>query len=465
MENQQEVIGKSDVNKLFDSGITEIRVSGFKSILDEIEVSIQPLTIIAGANSSGKSSVMQPLLLLKQTLEASYDPGALLLYGPNVRYTSARQFLSNLVPNSSNKHFTVTFCINSSGQSLTLSTTYKQHKNKSIDIERMEYIGEEGEATSLRPKMSHRRLLSELPPSSKQWIKIISKELKQRVQWEVTRKRCFLSTQWKFDSENSNTFSSMFAFDPSELFEKVIREVIHVPGLRGNPTRSYKTTAISNVFPGTFENYVASIINHWQRTKDARLKQLEQDLYILGLTQRLDAHQLDDTQVELRVGRLSNKGEEESKEDMVNIADVGLGVSQVLPVLVALLTAKPGQLVYIEQPEIHLHPRAQAGLAKALVAAARRKVHLVVETHSNLLLTSLQTEVATGVISPTEVILHWFQRDEKGQTIISSSEPDRFGAYGDWPEDFAEVSLIIESQYLDAVESQLIEEVDDEENF
>ena len=51
---------------------------------------------------------------------------------------------------------------------------------------------------------------------------------------------------------------------------------------------------------------------------------------------------------------------------MVSIADVGFGVSQVLPVLVALIVAKPGQLVYLEQPELHLHPRAQVALAQEL---------------------------------------------------------------------------------------------------
>src|SRR2546421_12998439 len=75
-------------------GITRITVGGFKSIAQEQGIEIKPLTILAGANSSGKSSIMQPLLLLKQTLEATYDPGALLLNGPNVRFTSADQLLS-----------------------------------------------------------------------------------------------------------------------------------------------------------------------------------------------------------------------------------------------------------------------------------------------------------------------------------------------------------------------------------
>ena len=56
-------------------GITKIAVKGFKSIAEECAIDIRPLTILAGANSSGKSSIMQPLLMLKQTLEAPYESG------------------------------------------------------------------------------------------------------------------------------------------------------------------------------------------------------------------------------------------------------------------------------------------------------------------------------------------------------------------------------------------------------
>src|SRR5436190_6014409 len=75
-------------------GIRRIAVTGFKSILKRQEIEVRPLTILAGANSSGKSSVMQPLLLLKQTLEASYDPGPLRIDGPNVEFTAVEQFFS-----------------------------------------------------------------------------------------------------------------------------------------------------------------------------------------------------------------------------------------------------------------------------------------------------------------------------------------------------------------------------------
>src|SRR5688500_12915806 len=76
-------------------GITKISVQGFKSLYEKAEVEIRPLTILAGANSSGKSSIMQPLLLMKQTLESEYDSQAILLNGALVNFTSAGQFMTN----------------------------------------------------------------------------------------------------------------------------------------------------------------------------------------------------------------------------------------------------------------------------------------------------------------------------------------------------------------------------------
>src|SRR5207237_300497 len=115
----------------------------------------------------------------------------------------------------------------------------------------------------------------------------------------------------------------------------------------------------------------------------------------------------------------------------VSMADVGFGVSQILPVLVALLVASPGQLVYLEQPEIHLHPRAQVALAQILVDASLRGVRVVAETHSNLLLLGIQTLVAQGKIPNELVKLHWFTRNERGETTISSADLDQAGTFGE----------------------------------
>src|SRR5438552_19053615 len=93
-------------------GITRIIVGGFKSISQEQSIEIRPLTILAGANSSGKSSIMQPLLLLKQTLEAGYDPGPLLLHGPNVKFTSADELLSRIGKRHSSDSFQIGMRLN-----------------------------------------------------------------------------------------------------------------------------------------------------------------------------------------------------------------------------------------------------------------------------------------------------------------------------------------------------------------
>ena len=118
----------------------------------------------------------------------------------------------------------------------------------------------------------------------------------------------------------------------------------------------------------------------------------------------------------------------------------------------ALLTAKEGQMVYIEQPELHLHPRAQVAMAEIIGEAAERGVIAVIETHSPILLLGVQTLVAEKKLSKDLVKLHWFTREKDGSSKITGVDLDEKGAYGDWPEDFGDIELKLESRYLDAVE-------------
>src|SRR5712691_1762533 len=103
--------------------ITSISVAGYKSLVKEQAIQIRPLTVLAGANSSGKSSILQPLLLLKQTLEAGYDAGPLLLQGPNVKFTSADQLLSRVGGGPSLDRFHV-------GMQLNTGESFKTHFRK-----------------------------------------------------------------------------------------------------------------------------------------------------------------------------------------------------------------------------------------------------------------------------------------------------------------------------------------------
>ena len=88
-----------------------------------------------------------------------------------------------------------------------------------------------------------------------------------------------------------------------------------------------------------------------------------------------------------------------------------------------------------------------------LADAAKRGVRVVAETHSSLLLLGIQTLVAEGNLSPELVKLHWFTRREDGVTEVNSADLDKAGTYGEWPEDFADVSLQAQSRFLDAVDN------------
>src|SRR5713101_7012284 len=140
-------------------GITRITVAGFKSISQEQSIEIRPLTILAGANSSGKSSMMQPLLLLKQTLEETYDPGALLLYGPNVRFTSGEQLLSRMGRGKTSDTLVLGISV---GSDLTLTLFLHRQPGEGINVQRMSCL-DGGETTSLHLGMTHEEILSAVP--------------------------------------------------------------------------------------------------------------------------------------------------------------------------------------------------------------------------------------------------------------------------------------------------------------
>ncbi|MFN7467804.1 MAG: AAA family ATPase, partial [Pseudanabaena sp.] len=517
---------KDDQDSKPEQGITRISVSGYKSLAEECSIEIAPLTILSGANSSGKSSIMQPLLLMKQTLESTYDAGSLKLNGANVRLTSADQIFTKDISRSVSLNNSFSVAISLGSQKILQNTFTKDKKITGIKLFSSTYQYKDIINLLITSSMEHEEILNNLPNSLRDFYKIkydeektvcgdftlgfetqgikiipsasfkrrymymnLSKDylgsledfpkdyfdslqqdvLKQKqfengfrdqmikdltqnldniYRFSVKTHRCFLyiDSQFLFSTlffsdyglhidSNMKLFNLFGSNGLCRAIEQRIMQLIHVPGLRGNPERNYPVSAFGDEFTGTFENYVASIIHHWRISKDKRLKLLGEALQILGLTWKVDTKQIDDTQVEVRVGRLKNKGNSKST-DMVSIADVGFGLSQTLPVIVALLVAEPEQLVYLEQPEIHLHPRAQANLAQLLVDAANRGVRVVVETHSELLIRRVQSLIAEDKIDAEKVKLHWFSQDDNGFTKVTTAELDETGAFGDWPEDF-----------------------------
>ena len=428
-------------------GIRGISVQGYKCLHERQDLDIRPLTVLAGVNSSGKSSVMQPLLLLKQTLDATYDPGPLLLDGPHVSVTAIDQILSRAqTQETRERSFSVGVEV---GDQHCLM---RYGKDKGRDLRVLELIGSllPGPATpvSIHEGMSPEEIFEVFPHLREVFLPALLKESLPAV-W---RERCFLQLYLQRHVEQRPILIPYtFAASSVNEVEREIIRIIHLPALRGDPCRTYRTAAVEGRYPGPFDTYTAGIISAWQNREHTEpLTQLGSDLEELGLTWKAEARQLDDTQVELLVGRLPH-ATRDGAHDLVNIADVGFGVSQTLPVIVALLAADPGQLVYLEQPEIHLHPRAQVRFARLLERAVDRGARVVIETHSSLLIRGIQTLTAQSSLKPDDVALHWFARDEKtGHTKVSSAELDEAGAYGQWPEDFDDVHLDAESDYLDA---------------
>lgn len=240
-----------------ENRISDITVRGFKSIFTEQKISIHPLTILAGANSSGKSSFMQPLLLLKQTLEASGDPGTLRLDGDNVRFTKAEQVLSHVLGQNSSQEFAVRINLL---ENFSIELVFQKEESKGFELSKMIY-GAEGKDTTVTPRMTHDEILKVSPSPLKMMYKDFSKGKSKELHWKVRQDRCFFIFDLHFPDESS---LGLHDISPSVIFIPFIKGVIHLPGLRGIPQRTYPKMAGGPDFPGTFEQYVASVIVQWQ---------------------------------------------------------------------------------------------------------------------------------------------------------------------------------------------------------
>ena len=118
---------------------------------------------------------------------------------------------------------------------------------------------------------------------------------------------------------------------------------------------------------------------------------------------------------------------------------VGFGVTQVLPIVVAVMSAGEDDLLLIENPEIHLHPAGQAEMGMFLAQAAAAGAQVVIETHSDHVLNGIRRAVKTGVAKPDDVALHFFRprrEDGEEQAQVVSPSLDDDGNVDEWPDGF-----------------------------
>lgn len=125
----------------------------------------------------------------------------------------------------------------------------------------------------------------------------------------------------------------------------------------------------------------------------------------------------------------------------VDLTAVGVGVSQILPVILLCLLAAPGTLVVLEQPELHLHPRLEQKLADFLLACARSGRQLVIETHSEHLVNRLRYQIASDPTDDTHDLIRLvFAESHDGVTSYREPEINPYGGIGDdWPAGFLDL--------------------------
>lgn len=115
--------------------------------------------------------------------------------------------------------------------------------------------------------------------------------------------------------------------------------------------------------------------------------------------------------------------------------NVGFGLSYTLPIIVALFigTIEKNNIVLIENPEAHLHPRGQVELAKLIALAVECGSQVVVETHSDHLFDGIRVFAKNNKNFALKTKVYWFELDEDGNTIIENPKLDNNGRLNDWP--------------------------------
>ena len=116
--------------------------------------------------------------------------------------------------------------------------------------------------------------------------------------------------------------------------------------------------------------------------------------------------------------------------------NVGFGLTYVLPIVIACLTAKPGAMILLENPEAHVHPQGQSAMARLTCAAASAGTQLVVETHSDHILNGVRLAVKHRLLPADDVCLHYFQRNVDGVIDITSPTVGPDGMLSHWPSGF-----------------------------
>lgn len=174
------------------------------------------------------------------------------------------------------------------------------------------------------------------------------------------------------------------------------------------------------------QNTLEEALDHWAR--------------YLGVAERIDIATGGQSGVTWQITRL--KGQRP-----LPLTAVGVGVSQILPILVMGLLAPSNSLLIVEQPELHLHPRVQSRLGDFFLGLAKCKKQCLVETHSENLVQQLRSHVVqSGGLDKSDCMIYFVSQDEKGASNFSPVEISPQGNILNWPDGFFDETMLQEDR-------------------
>lgn len=411
--------------------LSQLKLKNFKIWKSTGQIDLAPVTLFLGTNSSGKSSLIQSLLMIRQTVNAADDSIDLNLgHQENGDTVELGQFKDLLCRHGSSLKVGVEFRWTPTGDikiGSMFSAEYKGGKNGEAVLDSLR-IGPDEKAwwvTHQKDRVYRFSLGSE------------SRSRKQGEQFRPIRSFGFSPMALTSFGEAAPWIQE----NSGQLVEE-LRKITYLAPLRQAAKRNYgwngqNPVTIADDGARTIDALIASGVayNQSQRRK-LPVTPSAADL-ILGVSKWLKEMDLSDSVSVKQVGKsylyeiLLHKDGKAS-----NLCDVGVGVSQVLPVIIAALHARPGHIVILEEPESHLHPLAQAVLAELLTKVSKeRKVQFVIETHSEHMFRRLQTLLAKTEVLPDECALYFIEKED-GHASIRRLTVDSYGKVKNWPDKF-----------------------------
>ncbi len=392
--------------------ITELRARNFKSWQDTSKLQFAPLTGLFGANSSGKTSILQVLLMLKQTVEHPLPDWNEPLYFGDEKSLVNLGSLNDIIHQPAND------------PSLEIFVSWKLPEKLS-----MQTIGE----------VDTLSLLFGLFAGILHEIRYVAGEHIFQT-YEADSKYEVFSPYGRDDAQSLFRCYGISGVSPStqeifsvleEAFENLFSRVLYLGPLRDYPRRHYPWEGDHPKGIGQYgEKTISALLS-------GRIRRLPVDEQIPKWLQRLelidsyDVQPVSDTGGDYEFLIKQYKGGPD-----VPLTDVGFGVSQVLPVLILCYYAPEGSILILEQPEAHLHPKVQSELGDVLIDVVKnRNVQIILESHSEHLLHRLQRRIAEEEISADQTALYFCQIND-GTSEIEHLDVDEYGNIRNWPQNF-----------------------------